>query len=90
MSKYTTRNSASVMTFDIEVGMLIPEQLESAVKWLTEHDYSFEWDCVMGDSITPTKYTLRVPSMPWASNLKEFAEVLEKTDYNSDIVEDLE
>lgn len=84
MSKYTIRNRASVMTFDIKVDVFMKEQLENAVKWLVENDYCYEYDVDMGDSISLAKYSLRVQNMPWAKNVEEFANVLSMTDYASD------
>lgn len=84
MSKYTIRNRASVMTFDIEVAVYMKEQLQEAVQWLTDHDYSFEWDYFPGDSVELDRYSLRVPAMSWANNVAEFAKVLAKSDYESD------
>lgn len=88
MSKWTTRNRASVMTFDVEVVVFMKEQLEESVAWLVEHNYSYEWDYFMGDSSEPDKYSLRVPLMSWASNLEEFARVLGKSDHCSDLPDD--
>lgn len=73
------------MTFDVEVEVLMREQLMDAVLWLGEHNYSYEWDVVMGDSLTPTVYSLRVPQMSWANNLEAFAAVLCKSDHGSDL-----
>jgi hypothetical protein len=90
MSKWTIRNRASVMTFDIEVVVYMKEQLEEAVAWLVEHNYSYEWDCFMGDSLELDKYSLRVQNFPWASNLEKFAKVLGKSDHGSDLPQETE
>lgn len=88
MSKWTTRNRASVMTFDVEVEVFLREQLMDAVLWLGEHNYSYEWDFVPGDSLTLDKYSLRVQQMCWATNLEEFAKVLKMSDHGSDLPRD--
>jgi hypothetical protein len=84
VSKWVTRGKASVMHLDIEVTVLIKEQFDEAIRWLVERHFNFEFDVVEGDSLTPTTYHLRIPDMCWANNLKEFSEVLIKSDYKSD------
>lgn len=70
--------SISVITSDIEVSCNSKEQLTEALNWLVEYNYNFEYD--VDQSATPVRYSLRVQQMSWAENLKEFAEVLMKSD----------
>lgn len=69
----------SVMTSDIEVCCHDKQQLKGGIDWLLENNYNFEWDVHQGE--IPVLYSLRVPSMSWANNLKEFAAILEKSDF---------
>jgi hypothetical protein len=84
MSKWTTRNRASVITTNIDITCLMKEQLENAVKWCIERDINFEWSVNSGDGLTPTEYVLSIPSLAWANNLTTLATILEQTDYDSD------
>jgi riboflavin synthase alpha subunit len=65
--------------------VLWKSQLEKAIAWLIEREFEFSWEVKVGDSITPNTYTLTVHDIPWADNLKQFAKVLEKCDFQSDI-----
>jgi hypothetical protein len=76
------------MHSDVEITVLCKEQFDGAMAWLVENKHAFEFNVTMGDSLTPDEFHLRVPDICWANNLKEFAEVLSKSDYNSDIVEE--
>lgn len=84
MSKYTVRGRASVITSDIEIKVFIKEQLYEAIAWLVEKDFCFEYDVTKGDSLNLDVYSIRIPELCWANNLKEFAEVLKQSDFDSD------
>lgn len=68
----------SCITSDIEVSCHSKEQLAEALAWLVEYNYNFEYD--VDQCAIPVRYSLRVQQMSWASNLKDFAEVLMKSD----------
>ncbi len=78
---WVKKGNASILTFDVKVSCYFPEQLENAVKWLVEQRYSYSWEVERGDSFIADVYSLVIEEMSWAANLKEFAEILEKTDY---------
>jgi hypothetical protein len=86
MSKWTTRNRASVIHSSIQVTVLIKEQLEAAIKWCVDNNYDFTWEVNRGDSLTPDEYVLSIEDMSWANNLTEFAKILERSDYESDVM----
>lgn len=81
MKEYVVRGRASVITSDLEVSCLTTEQLRPAIDWLIARDFCFEYDVVIGDSFTPNKYSIRIPQLVWANNLKEFASVLVQSDH---------
>lgn len=85
MSKWTTRNRASVITSNIDIKVLMKEQLEQAIRWCIENDFDFEWTTIHGDSLTPDEYILSIPTILYAAHLANLAAILDQSDYGSDL-----
>lgn len=82
------RGRASIITSYLEVRVYWKEQLTSALAWLIEHDYEFNWEVKKGDSCTLDEFILVIPEMSWANNLLAFARVLCESDYDGGVEEE--
>ena len=79
--KPVINGSASIIEACIQVKVLWREQLQPAITWLIERDFTFEWEVLRNGR---TEYVLTVNPMHWAHNVAEFSAILEQCDYNAD------
>lgn len=77
------RSRASICEWTLAFRFYTKEQCQRFIELLMaeEIDYQFEYYVETGDSSTPPNYRIQISQMPWASNLKRVAKLLEKVDY---------
>jgi hypothetical protein len=82
-NKPVINNRASIITVkELTLKVLWKHQLDKALIYLINADVAFTWEPVLG--IEEEHYLLTIYAWPWAINLREFAEYLEKLDFQED------
>ena len=74
----TINNEASIFEWNLEVRCLWKNQFDKLFKYLVDKEYDFSWEK------EEQKYLLKIYSVSWASNLVEFAKILQESDYDLD------